>query len=103
MPDLYEPQYIVKEVAIKDGEIVGLGSIRLTSEVLTILNLDLPAHLRANAVDSLMQVGIHKSQKFGIDETHCFLTGDLAHGFAKYLKRHLGFEDCPGLALTLRY
>lgn len=103
LPRLTEPQYIVKEVAIESGEVIGFGAVRITSEILTILDLEKPVKVRAEAVNQLMQAGIFKSQKLGIDEMHCFLTGDLAEGFARYLKRHLGFEDCPGKALTLIY
>lgn len=103
MPNLHEPQYIVKEIAEENGEILALGTIRLTSEVIVILNLDLPKIQRAGIVDELMRVGIFKSQKFGVDETHCFLAGNLAQDFATYLKKRLGFVDCPGLPLTLRY
>lgn len=103
LPDLTEPQYIVKEVAEVDGQVVALGSIRLTSEVLTIMDLELPKAIRANVVDELLRTGIYKSQKLGVDETHAFLTGDLAMPFARYLKKRMGFVDCQGIPLTLRY
>lgn len=103
MPNLHEPQFIVKEVAEENGKIIALGAIRLTSEVMTILDLNLSKVQRAEIINELMRVGIFKSQKFGVDETHCFLAGNLAQDFATYLKKRLGFVDCPGLPLTLRY
>jgi hypothetical protein len=103
LPNLAEPQYIVREVAEIDSNIVALGSIRLTSEVMTILDLNLDVQDRANVVQELLRTGIFKSQKLGIDETHAFLTGGLAQPFALFLKKRMGFVDCKGIPLTLRY
>src|SRR5689334_20176617 len=75
LPNLADPHYIVSEVAESDGQIVGLGCIRTTAEVMSIVDRDKDILTRAAIVDELLRVGIHKSQKFGVDELHAFLTG----------------------------
>lgn len=102
LPDLINPNYVIKEVAVLDDKIIGLGAIRLTSEVLTILDLDVARSTRAKAVELLLRTGIYKSQKLGIDEMHAFLTGEITHSFADVLRRKYGFEDVHGIPLTLR-
>lgn len=102
LPDLSNPNYVIKEVAIADDKIIALGAIRLTSEVLTILDLDVARSVRAQAVQELLRTGIFKAQKLGIDEMHAFLSGEITHSFASVLKRKYGFEDVHGIPLTLR-
>lgn len=103
LPNLSDPLYVVKEVAIHNGQIVGLGAIRLTTEAVVILDLDKKSTTRARAIENLLRTGIYKSQKLGLDEMHCFLTGEITHSFADVLKNKFGFEDVAGIPLTLRY
>lgn len=102
MPAIDQPLYVVKEVAVIEDKVIGLGLIRISSEVITILDLDQPRSVRARAVQKLLETGIFKSQKLGIDEMHAFLTGEITHSFADVLKRKFGFVDCEGIPLTLK-
>lgn len=103
LPEFSDPRYIVKEVVEIAGKIVACGAIRVTSEVMSIIDLSVPVVNRANVVEMLLREGIFKSQKLGIDETHAFLTGGLAQPFAQFLRKRMGFVDCHGIPLTLRY
>ena len=103
LPDLKHPLYVVKEIAERNGKIVALGLIRVTSEAVVIMDLDEPRSVRAEAVVDLIGTGIFKSQKLGLDEMHAFLTGEITHSFADVLKRKFAFQDVEGIPLTLRY
>lgn len=98
-PDVNDPLYTVKEVAEVDGKIIGAGLLRMTSEAVLILDLKCPQIQRAYAIERLLYTGIQKSQ---IDEIHTFLTGEMAHNFASFLRRKFGFEDVRGIPLVLR-
>ncbi len=102
MPNIDGPLYVIKETVVSDDKVIGVGLLRLTSEAVIILDLDEPRSVRARALEQLINTGIHKSQKLGIDEMHAFLTGEITHSFADVLKRKFGFVDCEGIPLTLK-
>ncbi len=102
LPNIDGPLYVVRETILFGDRIIGVGLLRLTSEAVIILDLDEPRSVRARALEQLINTGIHKSQKLGIDEMHAFLTGEITHSFADVLKRKFGFVDCEGIPLTLR-
>lgn len=102
MPQLDHPLYIAKGIIERDGKVIGLGMIRLTSEAIVILDLDEPRSVRAKAIEEILRTGIYQCQSHGIDEVHTFLTGEITHSFADVLKRKYGFVDCEGIPLTLK-
>ena len=101
-PRIDGPLYVVRETILSRDKIIGVGLLRLTSEAVIILDLDEPRSVRARALEQLINTGIHKSQKLGIDEMHAFLTGEITHSFADVLRRKFGFVDCEGIPLTLK-
>src|SRR6266571_7719869 len=99
LPDFCDSHYVIKEVAVKNDKIIGVGLLRTTSEAILILDLDEARSDRAQAIEELLRTGIWKCQKIGIDEIHSFLTGEITYSFADVLKRKFGFVNCEGIPL----
>jgi hypothetical protein len=82
-----------------NGKILGFGSIRLTSEAILILDHTSKAQTRVLR-DILMTLPF-VCKKFGLKDTHVFLTGDHQYEFKKILKKHYGFVGHTGEVLVL--
>ena len=100
-PNLNNPLYFVKAVAIKDENIVGVGLIRLTSESMMAVDTNLRLRDRAKIVDTLIQDGRVHTVNAGMDEWHVFITGESIDGYCNTLKKRYGFEECAGKSLYL--
>lgn len=103
IPDLSNPLYNeIHTVESEKGRIVGVGALKLTCEAIIMLDHNLPILTRAKAVEELIQLGIMKCQKHGLDEMHAFLTGPASSTFADLLKEKFAFERIVGEPLVLR-
>lgn len=91
-PDLQNPLYISKKVAIGNGKVIGAGFVRLTGEGILILDRDQPTITRARAGAEIIEALKDTVKKNGLDECHVFVH-DM--NVRKYLQ-HLGFNNCKG-------
>ena len=100
-PNLDNPLYFVKGVALKDDKIVGVGVIRLTAESMMAVDKNLRLRDRAKIVDTLIQDGMVHTYNAGMDEWHVFITGESIEGYCNTLKKRYGFKECEGKSLFL--
>jgi hypothetical protein len=79
------------------GKILGFGSIRITSEAILILDPQAKVTVMKEILTTLPFV----CRKFGLKDTHVFLTGDHQAEFENILKKHYGFVGHTGAVLVL--
>ena len=91
-PDLTNELYISKKVVINEGNQVGAGVVRLTSEGLVILDPTSSRRQRVSAVSALIDSQIKDVKAQGMDECHVFVRELNVRRFLK----HLGFKDSLG-------
>jgi hypothetical protein len=99
--DFNRRHYVVRDVAEEKKEVVACGLLRVTSEIILILDKSKSKRIRGEAISRLLGDGIFKGQRLGLDEMHAFLLGDDAHSFAHVLKNRFGFQDVDGIPLVL--
>jgi len=92
-PDLTSPLYVIKGIALDDkGHLVGGGFVKLTSEVILILDNNASIVERGKALKEFFLIGKAKSEKLGLDSWHVFLSKEL-DDYAEVLKKHFGFVE----------
>lgn len=74
VPDLSSPLYALKEVALDHkGQIIGVGIVRITSEVILIIDKKRSLPDKMIAIKTLLKKGVEESKKIGLDEWHAFV------------------------------
>lgn len=91
-PDIKNPMYISNKIVIDNGEIVGAGFVRLTSEGILILDKERSKIVRAKAAVSIVEGLKDSVKKFGLDECHVFVQDVNVQRFLG----KLGFVNCKG-------
>ena len=102
LPDLSNPLYICKGVALLNDEIVGVGLVRITSEAILILDKSRRKVVKGEALRELIKLGVMQTDLHGIDEWHTFITGDESGVYSNVLKNTFGFVECEGRPMFLR-
>ncbi len=102
LPNLADPHYVINIVAEDGDKLIAVASVRATSEIVLITDLDSPKRARMQALDEMLRSGIFQARRIGIDEFHVFLTGEITHEFARVLQRRYGFVPTEGIPLYLR-
>lgn len=90
-PDLSDNTYILKKVVISDGQLVGCGLVRITSECTLMLDKSASLKRRVIATQELQNNMINELKKKGIKDVHAFMTDEKVF----QLVQHLGFKPCP--------
>src|ERR1700751_2139719 len=73
-PDLTNPLYIVKGVAVNDkGDICGAGFVKIISEGILIVDSDLNMKEKIATMDELVMVGQALTWKSGMQDWHVFI------------------------------
>jgi len=99
IPDINSPLYILKEVAVNHkGAIIGIGLVRLTSEVILVVDAKQNLATKMTTLKTLMNRGIDESRKCGLDEWHAFV---MSYKFAKLLEK-LKFVKSKSIATLVR-
>lgn len=99
-PDFNDPTYIIKDIVVDDGSIIGCGLVRVTTEFSMILDQSKPIRKRVVAISGLQKSIIQQLEAKGIRDVHVFANDNKVINYAE----RLGFEKCPEKsALSLRF
>lgn len=91
-PDLSNPLYVSKKIAMSDGKIIGGGIVRITTEGILILNQDASLQQRSIASKAIINSLKEDIKSRGLDECHVFVQQANVRLFLK----SLGFINCKG-------
>lgn len=89
------------EVLSDKDKVVAAGFIRLTSEVIVVMDRAAPTIERVAALELLIGAGVYSSQKLKLTDMHAFLTGPAEKQLGRLLKRKYGFVSHTGEVLVL--
>lgn len=97
-PDISNPLYVAKRVVIADGQVIGAGLLKITSEAVLILDRDTELNVRVMAIMTLIKELQGLLGKFRLDECHAFVRDP---NVQKFLER-IGFQlSVSGTPLVL--
>jgi hypothetical protein len=97
-PDLSNPLYAIQRVVLNNsGKIILTGIIRLTSEVILIIDKDQSNITRTKAIKLLNDQLYKDATNFGLDDFHIFAEND--DNFINILRK-LGFIDSTGFPMV---
>jgi hypothetical protein len=98
-PDLDCLLYFANKEIVVDGKVRGAVFVKLTAEVILIIDDTLPLMTRARAIMKADEVVTQDIEKFGLDGVHAFVCDC---GSEKFLIEKLGFIECKGKPLFKR-
>jgi hypothetical protein len=102
-PDLLNHLYCCnKVVEDEEGNIIGVGIVRLTSETILILDKSRERTTRSRAVQMLFEKMRREVKAMGMDETHMWVGKENA-SFKTLLCKHFGFVPCRDRSLFLQF
>ncbi len=102
-PDLTNQLYFCsKIVEDENGNIIGAGIVRLTTESILVVNDSQPKTARVRAIKKLVDVLKSDVSAFGMDETHAFIAEE-DYALRLLLKRLFCFADCKNRAVYLQF
>ena len=73
LPNLNDPLYFTKKLAINNGQIVAAGFGRLTCEAIVIVDEKQPLISRVNAIKELMDLQLNEAKNLGLSDCHAFV------------------------------
>jgi len=91
-PDLTNPLYFAKGVAVKGNKIIGSGFLKLTAEAILLLDYEDTKREKVEAINALFIAAKMISVKRGIQDWHVFVKD--SPSFEDVLIRHYGFTPC---------
>ena len=87
LPDLSNPLYFGQCTAIENGEVIGVGLVRLTCEGILITDQSKPVTQRARASKAIIESAREQAKFKGLEDCHVFVRQP---NVIKFLE-HLGF------------
>lgn len=101
LPDFSNPVYFAKGVAVDSKDnIVGVGAVKITSEVILMLDRTFSLTERVHATEQLLIVGKACTVKAGIPDWHAFIKED--DKFVSFVTERFGFKVLDSKTLYLR-
>lgn len=91
-PDLSNPRYLIQKAIDVEGELIGSGIVRLTSEAILILDKTTPRVTRVKATQAIVNSLMRTAKLKGLDECHAFVR----EPNIERLLKTLGFENSKG-------
>lgn len=91
-PDLSNPLYVSRKIAMSEGKIIGGGLVRLTTEGILILDQNTTLQQRSIASKAIINALKEEVKSRGLDECHVFVQQSNVRRFLK----SLGFNDSKG-------
>lgn len=102
-PDLANQLYFCNRIVEdEDGNIVGAGIVRLTTESILVVDDNQPLVTRVRAIKELFNTLKDEVSTFGMDETHAFISEE-DYALRLLLKQTFGFVDCKNRAVYLQF
>ena len=98
-PDLDCLLYFANKEIVIDGKVQGAVFLKLTAEVILIIDDTLPLMTRAKAIKQVSAEVEKDVDKFGLDGVHAFVCDC---GSERFLIEKLGFIECKGKPLFKR-
>ena len=98
-PDLDCLLYFANKEIVIDGKVQGAVFLKLTAEVILIINDELPLMTRVKAIKMADEVVTQEVDRFGLDGAHAFVCDG---GSERFLIEKLGFIECKGKPLFKR-
>jgi hypothetical protein len=86
----------------EQDSIVGVGTVRLTSEAILMLDRSRPTVLKARAIKLLIPYMKKEVQALGMDETHAFVDEEHSR-LRRLLQKVFGFVECQSKTLYLQF
>jgi hypothetical protein len=102
-PDLANQLYFCNRVVEdEDGQLIGAGIVRLTTESILVVDDNQPATIRVRAIKELFNTLKDEVSILGMDETHAFIAEE-DYALRLMLKQLFGFVDCKNRAVYLQF
>lgn len=100
LPDLLNPNFVVKIVSDSKGKAVQAGFVKLTGEAFVLVDHEhgTPQE-RWEALSELIAAGLAEAAKCGLDQVTCWLPPEVEAQFGKRLT-DLGFIRSPWVSYT---
>lgn len=92
LPQISNPAYVIKKLCIDNGELIGVGLVKIMAEGVLILDSEQPTITRAKAAQAIIEHLKEDAKLAGLSECHIFVKDPKVQEFL----RHLGFQDCQG-------
>lgn len=99
LPDLNDPSYFVQGALLSEDKLKGAFFARLTSELILILDENLPNFTRAMLFREASQELLKELLSRGVKSTHLFLTPEDDRKHMMVLMKHFGFVEATGRAM----
>ncbi len=81
---------------LSDGQVIGLGMVKLFAEGIIVLDKDVPLPSRAKGIIVGIDHALDVVKRAGLEQFHVFT--DDPH-YIEVLKKHWGFRTAPGTVL----
>lgn len=101
--DLSSPLYCIKKAIISDERLIGAALVRLTSETSLIIDKDVSKLTRAKELRNVFNFMHEFLAKFGLNDTHVFVSPENDEKYAEFLMKNFGFVKATGIPLYVQY